>query len=210
VRVGPRGLACVLWLSALGCRKEAAPGAQRPSQNRVDSSMGIPISDSTSRSAARFTQEFYDWYATINDRDDQAVRDQPSLFAPELLAAVHAQFASPAKSLDERYDGLMFLSGTQETCSPYRVQHVARRGDTVLVAVKGVCADTQDFDVIAELGRLRGRWVFLDFRRSDDSTSLLQDLASLRQWRDSVRRGRPSAGKRTVDSQLDRVSPGGS
>ena len=209
-----RCLVCAVWLTALSCRKEARPSAQRQSEPAVDSGMaiptsestplapdsgmGTPVSDSTFRSAAAFTQEFYDWYAKMGENDYEATRDRPLLFAPQLLAAVRAQRSAPASSLDEAYDGNMFLGGAQELCNPYRVQRVTRRGDTILVLVKGLCAEpnTPSNVVIAELGQVRGGWVFLDFRDIRlGSTSLLQDLASLRQCRDSTRRTRLGDGK---------------
>ena len=201
MRVGWRQFACVLSLLMVGCRREATPSAQRQSEGALDagtpgrtsdltpatpdSGIGTPVSAATWRSAAGFAREFYDWYAKIGERDGEATRDRPTLFSPALRAAVRAQLAAPALTLEESLDGLMFIGGSQERCSPYQVQRVTRRGDTILVALKGSCVE-----FTAELGRARGRWVLLDVL-DDDSMSLLSELARLRRVRDSVRLARP-------------------
>ncbi len=197
VNSGRWRLASLLWLAALACHKEAPPGAQPGSRIAVDSSLGVPASDSASRSAARFAQEFYDWYAHQGENAAAALRDRPALFAPVLLAALRGDVAASAKNPDEvvGLDWDPFLN-TQDPCNPYRVGQVTRRGDTILVAVKGQCPDTAPHagpDVIAELGQVSGGWAFLDFRHAADRGSLLQDLATLRQGRDSARSGRPGA-----------------
>jgi len=187
-----------LVLAATACHRDARPAAdRRPASASVDSTLGEPASDDEARSAARFTQAFYDWYARQGEKFEVALKASPAVFAPELLAAMRADVAAQARNRDDvvGLDWDPFLA-TQDPCDPYRVDRTTRRGDTILVAVTGTCADRQPRpgpDVIAEVGRFEAHWVFLDFRHAGDAGSLAQDLANLRRERaaDSARaRGR--------------------
>ena len=190
MRIVRLSLRVVLFLTPLGCHREASPTTQRAATTEAaDVSLGVPANDSIARTAGQFTQAFYDWYAGVGERSDVAVRARPSGFAPQLLEALRLDFAAQSKNPDEivGLDWDPFLD-TQDPCNPYRVGQITRRGDTILVAVKGLCTDAAPHagpDVIAEVGQAKGRWVFLDFRHVGDRGSLLQDLAALRQGRDS-------------------------
>ena len=149
----------------------------------------MAAADSAAQSAAQFTQAFYDWYRRHADRFETAIRDKPAVFAPELLTAMRADIQAQARSPDYivGLDWDPFLA-TQDPCEPYRVGQVTRRGDTILVAVKGMCTDMEPRegpDVIAEVGGSAAHWVFLNFRHVRDRGSLLQDLSDLRQARES-------------------------
>ncbi len=193
IRPWPLVLVC---LTALGCRT-AAPGTRQspPPTRAADSGLGVAASDSAAQSAARFAQDFYDWYARAGERPDVAVRERASAFGSRLLDALRQDFAAQSKNPDEvvGLDWDPFLN-TQDPCNPYRVGQVTRLGDTVLVAVKGTCtgaAPQPGPDVIAEAVPVAGTWQFVDFRHAADRGSLLQDLAALRRSRDSVRAARP-------------------
>jgi len=173
----------VAALVAAACHKAPGPNA-RTAVAAADSTLGTPATDSAARSAAQFTQGFYDWYRARGDVFEAAVHDSPAALEPGLLQAIREDLEAQSRSPDEvvGLDWDPFLN-TQEPCDPYRVQGTTRRGDTVLVSVKGTCADREPQvspDVVAELGRLGGRWVFLDFRHGADAGSLRQDLARLR------------------------------
>ena len=180
---------CLLAGSVLPACRKASPPSTETRAAIADSTLGAPAADSEARSAVLFAQAFYDWYARHGDEYEVAVRDSPSFFAPTLLEAMRTDIAAQARSPGEivGLDWDPFLA-TQDPCDPYRVGRATRRGDTILLAVKGMCTDMQPRarpSVIAELGRSKGRWVFLDFRHVGDAGSLLQDLAALRQGRTS-------------------------
>ncbi len=182
------GLGTVLLAAVvpLACHKASPPNAESGAPP-ADATLGTPATDSAARSATQFAQAFYDWYRLRGDRYEAAVRDSPAAFEPGLLAAMRADLAAQSRSPDEvvGLDWDPFL-GTQDPCDPYRVQGTTRRGDTILVAVKSACIDREPHagsDVIAEIGRRGGRWVFLDFRHAGDPGSLRQDLARLREGR---------------------------
>jgi hypothetical protein len=198
----PSGRRRRLWvglflLASAGCRKQAPPVAeQRPPTPAADTTLGVAATDSEARSAAEFTQAFYAWYSQRGNRFETAIRQRTAVFSPQLLEAMRADFQAQEKSPDDiaGLDWDPFL-GTQDPCEPYRVGQTSRRSDTILVAVKGMCADAEPLpgpDVFAEVGRSGGQWVFLDFRHGRDRGSLLSDLASLRLARDSAaaRRGK--------------------
>jgi len=190
MRIVRLSLRALLFLTPLGCPRETPPTTRRAATaEAIDVSLGAPANDSIARTAAQFTQGFYDWYGGVGEQTDVAVRERPSTFAPQLLEALRLDFAAQSKSPDEivGLDWDPFLA-TQDPCNPYRVSQITRRSDTILVAVKGLCTDAAPHagpDVIAEVGQTRGRWAFLDFRHAGDRGSLLQDLAALRQGRDS-------------------------
>jgi hypothetical protein len=186
-RLGPSLLAgCVV----MSCHQAQPSSGGKPGVPAGSTSAAL-APDSSTLSAARFAQAFYDWYARQGERFEAAVRDSPAVFAPVLLQAMRADIEAQARDSQEivGLDWDPFLA-TQDPCNPYRVGSSTRRGDTILVSVKGACPgmerpDTPD--VVAEVGQVEGRWVFLDFRHVADSGSLLRDLAELRQSREGSR-----------------------
>jgi hypothetical protein len=182
---------CGLLLGSLApaCRRQQPSTSRQTAVVAADSTLGAPAADSTAHMAARFAQRFYDWYARQGERFDVAVRDSPAFFALQLLRDIRADVEASARSPGEivGLDWDPFL-GTQDPCNPYRVGETTRRGDTVLVPVKGMCTDrnpTPGPDVIAELRFENGRWTFVDFRHVGDAGSLVHDLAKLREARQS-------------------------
>jgi len=182
---------CALALAAalaLGCHKEAPPPASASASTAVrDTTLGLPAADGAAQSAAAFVQAFYQWYGKLGDLYQQAVHDSPAFFAPALLAGLHADSAAKQQHPDEvvGLDWDPFLE-TQDPCDPYQVMGTTRRGDTVLVAVGGMCSGREPRaapDVIAEvMARSEGGgtgWIFVDFRHTDDAGSLMQDLKAL-------------------------------
>ncbi|HXY19349.1 MAG TPA: hypothetical protein VEH83_05080 [Gemmatimonadales bacterium] len=174
---------------ALACRREAAPAAsERPPSFNQDTTLGVAAPDSAAQAAARFVQAFYQWYERAGERYEVAVRDSPAYFAPALLGALRLDYAASQASPSEvvGLDWDPFLD-TQDPCNPYQVTGTTRRGDTVLVAVNGMCTDrppqTQP-DVLAEVRLVDKRWVFVDFRHVADAGSLVQDLQRLQEARE--------------------------
>ncbi|MFI4971647.1 MAG: hypothetical protein ACHP7H_03110 [Hyphomicrobiales bacterium] len=149
--------------------------------------MGTLSTDSVAHSAAQFTQQFYVWYRQRNDRMDRAIAEGGAFFSPGLLAALRADQAASARS--QEVVGLDWdpFTASQDMCDPYTVGRTTRRGDTVLVAVKGMCSDAAPKpgpDVIAELRRARTSWVFVNFRYLSPVRNLLADLDTLRRERE--------------------------
>jgi len=175
------------------CRDRHQPRTSGPPATApADSTLGQLATDSAAQSAARFAQAFYDWYKAQGDRFEIALRERPQFFAPELLAAMKADLEAQVRNPNEvvGLDWDPFLA-TQDPCDPYRVGEVFRRGDTILVAVKGTCSDAAPRpgpDVIAELRNVQQRWNFVDFRHAEDRGSLVHDLADLRERRSQPRR----------------------
>jgi len=183
----------VAALGTAACHRAPGPDARKASA-AADSTLGAPAADTAAASATRFAQAFYDWYRARGDEFEGAVRDSPAAFEPSLLQAIKADLEAQARSPDEVV-GLDWdpILNTQDPCDPYRVQGTTRRGDTVLVSVQGTCADREPQvgpDVIAEIGRDGGRWVFLDFRHGGDAGSLRQDLLRLQEGRAGAAHGR--------------------
>ncbi|SRR6266571_703823 len=177
----------LLTVAVLGCQK-APRGADRVTAAPKDTSVGNPTTDSAAQTAAAFTQAFYDWYRRHDDRLETAVAERPALFGPELLAAlkadITAQDQSPGEIVGIDWDP---FTASQDPCDPYRVDRITRRGDTIFVAVRGLCTDAAPRpgpDVFAELHHTASGWVFVNFREPGDTNSLLDHLALLRQQRE--------------------------
>ena|SRR5689334_21750050 len=177
----------LLALTVIGCRQ-----APRVAEHLPAASDASLTDDSTAQSAARFTQTFYDWYNAHADRLEIAVKERPEVFEPRLLSALQTDLEASAKNPQEIV-GLDWdpFTASQDPCDPYKVDGISRRGDTILVAMRGMCTDTAPRagpDVIAEVARGPSGWVFVDLRHPADSGSLRADLAKLREARDSVSR----------------------
>ena len=184
----------------VACRRQASPpaGSDAGAFNH-DTTLGTAAPDSAAQAAARFAQAFYAWYERTGERYRAVVSDSPALFAPALLAALRrdnaAQQATPDQVTGLDWDPFL---DTQDPCVPYQVTGATRRGDTILVAVNGMCVDRapqSQPDVIAEVRFAGGRWVFADFRHVGSPGSLLEDLVRLRGGR-GADSAPPSAGAR--------------
>ncbi len=165
----------LLTLAAFSCQKP-----QRPP--------GEP--DSTVRAAEAFTQAFYDWYRRNDDRLETALAQRPELFATTLFTALRSDIEAQAKSPGEIV-GIDWdpFTNSQDPCDPYQVASASRRGDTILVAMKGMCTNATPRpgpDVIARLQRKDSGWVFVDFTSPGDTLSLLGHLALLRKDREGA------------------------
>lgn len=178
-----RGTLAALALVVACHRAPAAPAT---------ASAAPAFADTTLRSAAQFTQDFYDWYRGQGDRMDIALRERRAAFEPSLLAALDADGAAQAKDSTDvvGLDWDPFLE-SQEVCDPYTVTGAVLSGDTVNVSVKAMCKEMTPHtgpDVIAQVRRAATGWVFVDFRHADNKGSLRQDLVQLKRERDSTSR----------------------
>jgi hypothetical protein len=183
-----RACCALLAVTTLGCHKPSRAPVNRAGAS-ADTSLEAVTTDSLAQSAAHFTQAFYDWYAQHNDQLELAVAERPEVFAPALLTALQTDIEAQAKHPGELV-GLDWdpFTASQDPCDPYQVEHVTRRGDTILVALKGRCTDAAPRsgpDVVAEVLRSPAGWVFANLRDPRHPGDLLADLANLREARRS-------------------------
>ncbi len=119
-----------------------------------------------------FVQSFYDWYVPKSLAENPtpawvlAIQQKRSLFSPQLLSALSGDFSAQAKSSGSivGLDFDPFLNG-QDTGDRYEVGRVAKSGDSYRVEVHGVWSGkkSENPDVIVELSRHRGHWLFTNF-----------------------------------------------
>jgi hypothetical protein len=119
-----------------------------------------------------FVQSFYDWYVPKSLAQNPtpawvlAIQQKRSLFSPQLLSALSVDFSAQAKSSGSivGLDFDPFLNG-QDTGDRYEVGRVAGSGDSYRLEVHGVWSGkkSENPDVIVELSRHRGRWMFTNF-----------------------------------------------
>ncbi len=124
-------------------------------------------------SALRVVQAFYSWYVPMaaEDADDpawmRAIRERGALFSRELIDGLRADSVARAKDPDEvvGLDGDPFLDA-QDPCDSYHVRRARPSGDNWLVEVlgSGGCETHNTPDVVVEVARRDGRWVFVNFR----------------------------------------------
>ena len=191
-------LALSTLLACRAPRSAQAPAAAMPPKATSveppaysDTTIGPAATGSDARAAALFTRDYYQWYTSHDYNLAYAVQHRPEVFGRELLAALRADFAASAKSPGEVV-GLDWepFSGSQDPCGPYQPTRTARRGDTILVAMRGMCTDAEPRpvpDAVPELVYGRRGWQFIDIRHGADGGTLRQDLATIKAARDSSR-----------------------
>jgi hypothetical protein len=112
--------------------------------------------------------------------------DRATSLASELLRALEADSAAEANAT-EGVVGLDFdpFLNTQDPDDHYVVRTTTRRGKRYFVDVYSVRSGkrSEKPDVIAELTRVRGSWVFVNFHYPNIPTDLLRVLRALRQSR---------------------------
>lgn len=143
-------------------------------------------SDSAAQ-AQRAVQEFYSWYVPMAAKTPSAwmhaVRQRPASFAPAIVRALRADSVAAAAHPSEivGLDGDPFLNA-QDPCDRYDAVKTTTRGRVHLVEVLGTggCVAHTKPDVVVEVGRSGGRWVFLNFRYVDPNDNLLDLLKRLR------------------------------
>ncbi len=147
---------------------------------------------SATDSAKTFVQSFYDWYMAQTKKtggeppEELALKDKRQSFDASLVKALDEDLAAAAKSPDEIV-GLDFdpFLNAQDDCSPYKVGKATRVRDAYQVEIFGSCSgdDHKRPDVIAEIKKLNGSWIFVNFiyPGNGDLLSVLQDLKKERQ-----------------------------
>jgi hypothetical protein len=149
------------------------------------------------KSCRDVAQSFYDWYVPMALKEkemsssDVAVRDKASLFSPELVRALNEDSQAQKKTEDEIV-GLDFdpFLNTQDLAQHYVLRNVTAKGDKCMVDVHSVESGqvSPKPDVVAELARKDGKWVFVNFHygKSQESSdeNLVAILRKLRQDRE--------------------------
>jgi hypothetical protein len=155
--------------------------------------LAMPLSAQATQSdsaaqAQRAVQEFYSWYVPMAAKTPpgwmHAIRQKPASFAPAIVRALRADSVAAAAHPSEvvGLDGDPFLNA-QDPCDRYDAVRTTARGKAYLVEVLGTggCVAHTTPDVIVEVGRSGGRWVFLNFQYSaDPNDNLLELLKRLR------------------------------
>jgi hypothetical protein len=152
--------------------------------------------DPSADSARSFVQAFYDWYMKLTDeqRDaagaDPVLSHKPAYLSSELAKALKADADASSKSPDEVV-GLDFdpYLNSQDDCGPYTAGTVKQKGKVYEVEVTGSCADDKPGvpDVVPQLVKQGGSWIFVDFvypaREGTPQLDLFSVLKRLRQER---------------------------
>jgi hypothetical protein len=143
---------------------------------------------------SQFVQKFYDGYLSTEKKlmktksDETTVeatlRENPSVFSPELAKALKDDLAASRKSPGEIV-GLDFdpVLNTQEPAERYVVGRVTTKKDHFLVEVFGVPGGKKNPkpDVAAELVYQNGHWTFTNFQYANASDPRNQSLLGLLQ-----------------------------
>jgi hypothetical protein len=192
-------------------------------QATVIFSIAVTVSarvDAQTADSARVRQEviarvqtFYNWYVPMSARLEHepafavVVRDSESWFTSELASALRADAAAQASTPSE-INGLDFdpFLAAQDPCERYVVGAANLEYGSYRVQVFGVCGGLKHKrpDVVAEVERVKGTWVFADFLYLNPATSLLTILKSIS--RDNVARVRRSVAGECFSARLGKWS----
>jgi hypothetical protein len=148
---------------------------------------GQPVDRATS--ARQFVQHFYGWYVPLTTStkgspgwDIVLTRAQRDL-SPDLYRALKADDIAQKKVTDDVV-GLDFdpFLNTQDPYPHYKIGKITERNGMFIAEVRGSGSTSREPDVIAELSRQSGRWVFVDFLYpgTDDLLGVLKKLAKER------------------------------
>jgi hypothetical protein len=146
-------------------------------------------SDNSPAAAARFAQDFYDWYVPIasaqksEPASNAVLNRNPPVLAPELLRELQEDAAAQAKS--QEIVGIDFdpFLNSQDPCERYEVGTVRETGGNYQVDVHSICSGkrSEKPDVVAEMIFQNGSWLFANFRRTGgeggDLRTILKQLA---------------------------------
>ena len=120
-----------------------------------------------------------------------ALKYKRSVFSPELFRQLIEDSEAQAKAAGDHV-GLDFdpLLSSQDPSERFVVGNIARKNDTYLVEVYGMESGKKRENVVPELVRKNGRWLFVNFhypdfehvpRNNGDLLSLLKNLREERQ-----------------------------
>lgn len=148
----------------------------------------------------QFVQDFYDWYvpgANTQPSWELAVKERPYLFSKSIIQGLKDEQASkdesPGYTVDSDFDP--FFDDRQNPCGPYKAGKVTMADDTYHVEVFGTCgsSDPNQPDVVAELKRQDGSWVFTNFIYTE-TDDLFAELKTMKGLRESMKTPPPVTG----------------
>jgi hypothetical protein len=179
----PRSIICCLWpilAVAWSIRAQAQDGTE------------------ASKSVRDFVQEFYSWYVPEAVKEhkgpawDPALKYKSHTFSTELLRALKEDSRAQArvKGVIIGLDFDPFLN-TQDPCEGYELGNISRKENDYWVEVYSVCSGkrSEHPDVVCEVGRENGNWVFVNFlyenmmKEYPNSANLLATLKLLQEER---------------------------
>lgn len=153
----------------------------------------------SSEAVKDFAQGFYSWYVPEALRTDEtpawsvALKYKRDVFSATLFRALKEDSEAQAKASGEIV-GLDFdpFLNTQDPCDRYEVGTVISQGVGYRVDIYGVCSGKRDEkpDVIAEVARHDGSWVFTNFLYPTIHSDLLGTLKTLREERQKAKPSR--------------------
>jgi hypothetical protein len=151
----------------------------------------------TAEAVAGFVQEFYSWYLpeALKTQEEPvwnvALKYKRSAFSPALFRGLKDDSEAQAKASGEIV-GLDFdpFLNTQDACDRYEVGTVTPQEAGYRVDIYAVCSGKRSSkpDVVAELERLDGSLVFVNFRYPAVGRDLLGILRTLREGRQKPHR----------------------
>ena len=153
---------------------------------------GVARSPKAQETPVKFVQDFYTWYASITSKGHKepaftiALKVKGSLFSAELAKALSEDASAQEKANGEivGIDWDPFVN-SQDSDSRYVVGKIRQSGDRFFADIHGVRAGKKrsEPDVTAELMKVKGRWVFVNFHSHDagDLLSVLNTLSKERQ-----------------------------
>ena len=150
--------------------------------------VAVSCSSSKDAGAAKFVQDFYDWYVPIalaqkdGPASNAVLKRNPPVLAPELLKELEQDSEAQAKS--QEIVGLDFdpFLNSQDPCERYVVGDVKEASGKFLVNVHSVCSGKKSEEpaVVAETSQENGSWLFVNFRpgkgEGDDLHTILKQL----------------------------------
>ena len=173
---------------SLLCITGLAAQAAVPVQSRASAQ----APDATLQAVHDFVQGFYDWYVALvqhaarGNPIESALNDKRPLFSDAIVTALQADMDAQAKSPDDivGIDFDPFLAA-QDECWPYKVGRVKQTGGSYQAEVFGSCSNPhpEEPDVIVEVEKLNGTWVFVNFLYPGN-TDLLSELRTLKEERE--------------------------
>lgn|SRR5487761_55474 len=142
----------------------------------------------THKSAGEFVQQFYDWYVpralkhNAGPASDLALKYKDRVFSPKLFRALkedsdaQANVNGPIVGLD--FDPFL---ASQDPAERYEVGKATRKGGSYWVDVYGIWSGkkSEKADVVAEVARTDGRWLFVNFYYPNAASPRSGDLLSV-------------------------------
>jgi hypothetical protein len=134
-------------------------------------------------------RQFYSWYLPLALKNTQepaqnlALRERPAVFSKEVFEALKEDSDAQAKA-DGEIVGLDFdpFLASQDPCEHYVLGRATEDGGRYKIPIFAVCSGKQSEipDVVAQVERREGSWVFSNFYYPKVGSDLLSILKRLR------------------------------